>query len=155
MALNIYLIPREDHTSFFCSSVLLNTFFAPPQAIPLWVKLLTFCWHSVLNTLSEVKISIPVTSLLYGIAPPSSHSWSEYSFWYALTWFSDVQGCSLSQGKRRDRKWPRTSENQARYAWDRLSYYNVLLLGQARFQNLSMIWKLLLTLRKDIHYLEK
>jgi len=83
MALNIYLIPREDHTSFFCLLVLLDTFLAQLQAIPLWVKLLTFCWHSVLNTLSEVKISIPVMSLLYVIAPPSSHSWSEYSFWYA------------------------------------------------------------------------
>ena len=41
-------------------------------------------WHSVLDTLSEVKISTHLMSLLYGIAPPSSHSWSEYSILVCL-----------------------------------------------------------------------
>ena len=59
-------------------------------------------WHSVLDTLSEVKISTHLMSLLYGIAPPSSHSWSEYSIlvcsgYIVLLQFSFIRSSSISK----------------------------------------------------------
>ena len=79
-------------------------------------------WHSVLDTLSEVKLAPIWCHFCMVLLPlPPTHD-PNTLYWYAR---------------------------------DTLSYYNFLLLGRARFQNLSMIWKLLLTLQKDIHYLEK
>ena len=59
-------------------------------------------WHSVLDTLSEVKISTHLMSLLYGIAPPSSHSWSQYSIlvclgYIVLLQFSFIRSSSISK----------------------------------------------------------